>query len=253
MTGNMALIDKVLGRLERAGLQTLMITVDVPVGANRENNQRAGFSAPMRPSLRLTWDGIIKPRWLFGTFLKTMALHGVPYFANTHEDRGPSIISRNAGRDLSSREQFSWSHIATIRERWKGNLVIKGILNPEDAVTARDIGVDAIVLSNHGGRQLDGAVSPLRVLELAVKAVGPDFPVLIDGGFRRGTDVLKALALGARMVLVGRPFNYAAAIAGETGVAHAISILRAEIHRNLALIGANTCAELGPQHLLRLR
>lgn len=99
MTGNMALIDKVLGRLERAGLQTRMITFDVPVGANRENNQRAGFSAPMRPSLRLTWDGIVKPRWLFGTFLKTMALHVVPYFANTHEDRGPSISGKQMERD----------------------------------------------------------------------------------------------------------------------------------------------------------
>ncbi len=246
-------IDQVLARVERAGFRTLMVTVDVSVPANRENNQRAGFSAPLRPSLRLAWDGAIRPHWLFGTFLRTIVRHGMPHFPNAQEGRGPSLISSKVGRETSRRDLFSWQHIEYIRERWKGRLVVKGILNPEDALHLKTIGCDAVVLSNHGGRQLDGAVSALHVLAPTVEAVGPDFPILIDGGFRRGSDVLKALALGARMVLVGRPFNYAVSIAGEAGVQHAISILRTEVDRNLALIGANACAELSPQHLLRLR
>ena len=253
LPGDLAQIDQMLARVARAGFQTLMVTVDVSVPANRENNQRAGFSAPLRPSLRLAWDGIVRPKWLCGTFLKTIVRHGMPTFPNAQEGRGPSLISSKVGRDSARRDTFSWDHLAYIRRHWKGNLVLKGILHPEDALMAKEVGCDAVVLSNHGGRQLDGAVPALQMLQATVDAVGSDFPVLIDGGFRRGSDVLKALALGARMVLVGRPFNYAVSIAGEAGVEHAFSILRAEVDRNLALLGATACTELSPQHLLALR
>jgi L-lactate dehydrogenase (cytochrome) len=237
----------------RAGFCTLVVTVDIPISANRENNIRTGFSTPLRPSLRLAWDGLVRPRWMVSTFVRTLLRHGMPHFENSFATRGAPIVSSTVLRDFSARDHLSWRHIEAIRRRWKGPLVVKGLLSVEDALQAQRAGADGVVLSNHGGRQLDGAVSPMRVLEDVVAAVGPSYPVLVDGGFRRGSDVLKAIALGARLVLVGRPFNYAAAVAGEAGVLHAITLLREEVDRNLAMLGATSCSELGPQHLVRQR
>ena len=249
--GDQVRIDALIDRVERAGFGTLVVTVDIPISANRENNIRTGFSTPLRPSLRLAWDGLVRPGWVAGTFVRTLLRHGMPHFENSFATRGAPIMSSSVLRDFSARDHLSWGHIEAIRRRWKGPLVVKGLLSVDDALQARRVGADGIVLSNHGGRQLDGAASPMRVLEAVVAAVGPGYPVLIDSGFRRGSDVLKALALGARMVLVGRPFNYAAAVAGEAGVAHAIGLLRDEVDRNLAMLGAAGCAQLGPQHLVR--
>lgn len=249
--GDQQRIDALVDRVARAGFGTLVVTVDIPVSANRENNVRNGFSTPLRPSLRLAWDGMIRPRWTVGTFARTLLRHGMPHFENSFATRGAPILSSTVLRDFSARDHLSWSHMEAIRKRWQGPLVIKGILSVEDALQAQRVGADAIVLSNHGGRQLDGAASPMRVLEAVVGALKPGYPVLIDSGFRRGSDVLKALALGARMVLVGRPFNYAAAVAGEAGVTHAIGLLRDEVDRNLAMLGVTACAELGQQHLVR--
>lgn len=251
--GDQERIDALIERVEKAGFGTLVVTVDLPVSANRENNIRTGFSTPMRPNLRLAWDGIVRPRWVVSTFLRTLVRHGMPHFENSFATRGAPIISPSVLRDFTARDHLSWRNIELIRQRWKGNLVIKGLLSVEDAKQAERIGADAIVLSNHGGRQLDGATSPMRVLEAVVAAVAPNYPVLIDSGFRRGTDVIKALALGARMVLVGRPFNYAAAVAGEAGVSHAIGLLRDEVDRNMAMLGVNACTEIGPHHLIRQR
>lgn len=251
--GDQERIDALIDRVERAGFGTLVVTVDIPISANRENNIRTGFSTPLRPNLRLAWDGLMRPAWVMGTFLRTLLRHGMPHFENSFATRGAPIMSSTVLRDFSARDHLSWRHMAAIRRRWKGTMVVKGLLSVEDALQAQRLGAEGIVLSNHGGRQLDGAASPMRVLEAVVAAVGPDYPVLVDSGFRRGSDVLKALALGARMVLVGRPFNYAAAVAGEAGVAHAIGLLRDEVDRNLAMLGVTGCAELGPQHLVRQR
>lgn len=244
-------IAALLDRVARAGFRTLVVTVDIPISANRENNIRTGFSTPLRPSLRLAWDGLVRPRWLVGTFARTLLCHGMPHFENSFATRGAPIVSSSVLRDFSARDHLSWDHLRAIRHRWKGPLVIKGILSVDDALHAQRMGADAVVLSNHGGRQLDGAASAMRVLEAVVAAVGPSYPVLIDGGFRRGSDVLKAIALGARMVLVGRPFNYAAAVAGEAGVTHAIGLLRDEIDRNMAMLGVTSCAALGAHQLMR--
>jgi L-lactate dehydrogenase (cytochrome) len=241
--GDIARIEPLVSRVARAGFQTLVVTVDIPVSANRENNVRTGFSTPLRPSLRLAWDGVSHPRWLFGTFLRTLLRHGMPHFENSFAHRGAPILSKNVLRDFSARDHLNWDHVAQIRRQWKGALVIKGILSVADAKRARQQGADGIILSNHGGRQLDGAVAPLRILPKVVDALG-DYPVMIDGGFRRGSDVLKALALGARAAFVGRPFNYAAAVAGEAGVAHAIRLLREEVDRNMAMLGVTRCLEL---------
>ncbi|MFC4278278.1 alpha-hydroxy acid oxidase [Achromobacter aloeverae] len=242
-----ALVDRVAA----AGFKTLVVTADVPVSGNRENNVRARFSTPLRPSPRLAWDGITHPRWLLGTVLKTLLRHGMPHFENSQAKRGAPIISSKVMREFGARDHLSWAHIAKMRERWKGRFIIKGILAPEDAILARQMGADGVIVSNHGGRQLDGAIAPLRALPGVVEAVGPDYPVMIDGGFRRGGDVLMALALGARFVFIGRPFNYAGAVAGMAGVTHAIGILATEMARNMALLGVLSPSDLGPRHLRR--
>ena len=244
-------IRKLVDRIEAAGYETLVITVDVAVLSNREHNIRAGFSAPLRPSWKLFWQGVTHPRWSIGTFLRTVVKHGMPHLENSYAERGVPIVARNVERDLSMRDHLDWSHIAEIRRRWKGRIVIKGIMTPADARIASQRGIDGIIVSNHGGRQLDGTVSPLRVLPAIVEAAG-DLPVMMDSGIRRGTDVLKALAMGAKFVWVGRPFNYAASVAGAPGVAHAISLLRGEVYRNMSLLGVNSPAEVNRSFLAAL-
>ncbi len=238
-----------LDRARAAGVETLVVTVDSPVGSNRENNLRSGFSSPLRPSLRLAWDGIVRPRWLFGTFLRTVLRHGIPHFENLYAERSVPIISRSVQREFGGRAHFAWEHFAEIRRQWRGRLVVKGILHPDDAARAAAAGADALVVSNHGGRQLDSVVAPLHVLPRVREAV-PDLPLLLDGGIRRGTQAVKALALGADFVLVGRPFNYAAAIGGEEGADYAISILKGEIVRTLAQVGVRRVSELEPGRVL---
>ena len=241
-------ISLLISRVQRVGFGTLVVTVDTPVAANRENNIRAGFSTPLRPSLRLAWDGLTHPRWTMGTFARTLLKHGVPHFENNYATRGAPIISPTVERDFSDRGHLNWRHFSMIRSAWKGRLVVKGILAASDAQRAKQLGVDGIIVSNHGGRQLDGAIAPLRVLPEIVEAVS-DIPVMIDSGFRRGTDVLKALALGASFAFVGRPFGYAAAVGGQQGVTKGIQILQAEISRDLGLLGVTSPSELGFQHL----
>jgi L-lactate dehydrogenase (cytochrome) len=250
LPGDPEQIVRLIDRVEQARVQTLVITVDTPVGANRENNVRAGFSAPLRPSPRLAWDGISHPRWLFGTFLKTLVKHGMPHFENNYAQRGAPILSSSVLRDFSDRSHLTWDHISTIRKRWTGPLVIKGILSAQGAGTASARGIDGIIVSNHAGRQLDGSAAPLRVLPEIVAAAGK-MTVMIDSGIRRGTDVMKALALGAQCAFVGRPFNYAAAIAGQAGVAHAVSLLLREISCDMAMLGITRLDELSPEWLLR--
>lgn len=244
--GDASRIDALLDRVAAAGFGTLVVTVDLAVPGNRENNVRSGFSTPLRPSLRLALDGLARPRWLVGTFARTLLRHGMPHFENSFAERGAPILSPSVLRDFSARDHLTWRHLAQIRRRWKGVLVVKGILHAQDAVLARDHGADGVIVSNHGGRQLDGAVPPLRALPAVAKALGGSVPVMLDGGVRRGGDVLKALALGAKFVFVGRPFNHAAAIAGQAGVAHAIDLLREEVDRDMAMLGVNDCGELGP-------
>jgi L-lactate dehydrogenase (cytochrome) len=241
-------IRRLLERVQRAGYDTLVVTVDVQVASNREHYVRTGFNTPLRPTLRLAWDSAMRPRWLFGMLLRTLLVHGMPHF----ENMGPRVplISRSGQRDPGRRDRLSWKHLELIRRLWRGRLVLKGILDKEDAGRAREAGVDGIIVSNHGGRQLDGAVTPLRVLPGIVAAAG-EMTVMMDGGVRRGTDVLKALALGAKFVWVGRPFFYAAAVAGEPGVLHAIKLLREELHRDMALLGITTLADMRRELVIR--
>jgi L-lactate dehydrogenase (cytochrome) len=250
LPGEAGPITELVERVARAGYDTFVLTVDVQVAANRENNVRSGFDTPLRPTLRLAWDGIIRPRWLFGMLFRTLLLHGMPHF----ENMGPRVplISRTGERERGRRDKLSWKHLELMRRLWKGRLVVKGILDKDDARIARESGVDGIIVSNHGGRQLDGAVAPLRALPgIAAQAGG--MTVMMDSGVRRGTDVLKALALGAQFVFLGRPFLYAAAVAGEPGVLHAIKLLRDEIDRDMALLGITTLAQMRRELLMPAR
>ncbi len=250
LPGETDTITELVERVARAGYDTLCLTVDVPVMANRENNVRSGFHTPLRPSLRLAWDGITRPRWLLGMFARTLLTHGMPHF----ENMGPRVplLSFTEERQRGLRDRLSWTHLDLMRRLWKGRLVVKGLLNKDDARIARESGADGIIVSNHGGRQLDGAVAPLRVLPGIVAQAG-GMTVMMDSGIRRGTDVLKALALGANFVFIGRPFLYAAAIAGEPGVRHAIKLLRDEIDRDMALLGITTLADMRRERLMDAR
>ncbi|WP_431281928.1 alpha-hydroxy acid oxidase [Humitalea sp. 24SJ18S-53] len=250
LPGEEARIVPLVERAKRAGYGTLVLTVDVAVLPNRENNVRTGFSMPLNPTPRLAWDCATRPRWLLGTFGRTLLNHGMPHIENMDAVRGVPIVSRNFVRQLGARDRLTWAHVALMRRLWPGKLVVKGILAAEDARRAAEHGVDGIIVSNHGGRQLDFAVAPLQVLPGIVAAAG-DMPVMLDGGVRRGTDVLKALALGAAFVFVGRPMLYAASIGGQAGVAHAIGLLAEEIRRGMALLGTPTLSDLGPHMLVK--
>jgi len=157
-----------------------------------------------------------------------------------------------AERPRMARDALSWEHLELMRKIWKGKLVLKGVLSPQDVRIARESGVDGILVSNHGGRQLDYSVAPLRVLPAVVAEAG-NMTIMMDGGVRRGTDVLKALALGAKFVFVGRPFLYAAAIAGAAGVHHAVSLLKDEISRDMAMLGITSLAEMKRELLVPAR
>lgn len=229
-------IQRLLDRAAVAGYKNLVLTVDLPVSVSPDRYVRNGFSSPLRPSLNLALQGISRPGWLFGTFARMLLTDGMPHLENWRAERGHPVLSKNLNRDIRSRDSLNWSHIEAARTFWQGNLIVKGVLSVEDAKVCRSIGVDGIVVSNHGGRQVDGAVSPLHVLADIVEAV-PETVVMMDSGIRRGSDVLKALALGARCVFAGRPFNYAVAAAGQAGVLRALELLHEEVHRNMALLG----------------
>jgi L-lactate dehydrogenase (cytochrome) len=250
LPGDQSRIDRLVDRVAAAGYGTLVVTADTPILGNREHNIRSGFSMPMRVTPKVAWQSALHPRWLFGTVARTFLLHGVPHFENTEAERGPPMLSQNVVRNSIARDKLSWRNLEAIRRRWKGILLVKGLQAPADAVLAHECGAEGIVLSNHGGRQLDYSAAPLDVLPEIAAAKGA-MKVIIDSGIRRGTDVLKAIALGADFVFVGRPFLYAAAIGGVPAVLHAIGILKAEIDRDMALLGVNRLSELTPDFLLR--
>lgn len=243
-------IDRTLQRLESASVSTLVVTIDTCVAANRENIARLDFTIPFRMTPRLVLDGMLHPRWTVNVFLRTLRAAGIPRFSNLYEEIGPPITEEPAHGFRTGRDRLSWADMIWLRKRWKGRLVLKGVMHPLDAEKAVNVGVDAIIVSNHGGRQLDGAIAPLQALPDIVHAVPSTFPVMIDGGFRRGTDVLKAIALGARFVFTGRATLYGAAVGGQKGVERVLSIFSTEMDRNMALLGCSRLDEVD-QSLLR--
>src|SRR5712671_3906945 len=224
LAGDASRIEPLVDRVADAGYDTFVVTADVPVPPNRENNVRNGFQVPLAITPQVAWDTVTHPHWLFGTWARTVMNFGMPHFENMDAKRGPPVMAKNLMRNIGARDQLAWKHVELIRKRWKGKLVVKGLVSPADARMARESGVDGVMLSNHGGRQLDYTMSGLRTLpEIAAEAKG--MTIMVDGGIRRGTDVIKALALGAHFVWIGRPFLYAAIAGGEPGVQRAITLL----------------------------
>lgn len=225
---------KLVRRAADTSCEALVLTTDVPVGANREYNERNGFSLPLRLGPRKVLDGLAHPRWLCGVFAPV-------WLSRRNPMKLPEWTTR--------RDHMSWSDFAWLRDAWPRKLLVKGVLAVEDAQLALEHGADGIFVSNHGGRQLDGVPSVIEALPQIVSAVGEKLAIIVDGGIRRGSDVVKALALGADMVFVGRAAMYGLAAGGETGVRRALQLLRAEIDRVLALLGCASIEDLGPQYL----
>lgn len=243
-----ASVDLLVDRAAEAGCRVLVVTTDVPVLGAREWDQR-NYREPMKLSLRSLLDVLAHPGWL----RRVMIPGGAPEFENLKELLPPGARSALAGVRFMGTQinsQLGWSDMERLRGRWQGKLVLKGILCAEDARRAADIGADGIVLSNHGGRQLDSCVSGLELLPAVAAEVGDRLAVLVDGGFRRGSDVLKAIALGAHGVMIGRAALYGLAAGGQAGVTHALTLLRNEMERTLTLLGCRNLGELG-RHLVR--
>ena len=243
--------ERLVKRALAAGFEALVVTTDVPVGANREYNLRNGFTIPFRINARNVVDGLLHPHWLTQVFLRTLLTDGVPRFRNVDSEEGGRIVSKDLSAFRARRDALDWSDIVWLRTIWPHKLLVKGILVAEDARLALAHGADGVVVSNHGGRQLDGARAAIDALPEIVDAVGGKIAVLFDSGVRRGADIVKALALGADFVFFGRATLYGASVGGEAGVVRALELLRSETDRVMALIGCNCVADLGRQFLER--
>ena len=243
-----ALGRDIMHRAAAAGYEALLFTTDANVFGNREWDQR-GYRKPGKPTLRASLDALRHPRWLWEVLLR----NGMPRFRNL-EPFVPANLTPMGASTVIPRlfdATICWNDIAWIREHWHGKLLLKGVLSVADAERAASLGADGIVVSNHGGRQLDYCVAPIDMLAEIKAAVGTRLTVLVDGGFRRGTDVVKALALGAEAVLLGRAALYGLIAGGAAGVERALTILTTEIDRVLGQLGCNSVAELAPQFVRR--
>jgi (S)-mandelate dehydrogenase len=237
--GDRAFIARMLERTRNAGYRAVVVTVDSLTAGRRERDARNNFAHEVRLSPSIVLDGLLHPRWLTSVWL---AGGGMPRMESIAEFLPAGATAHDLSEFSRSMRnpRLNWDDMAWIKREWGGPFLIKGVITAEDARRAIDIGADGIVVSNHGGRQLDNCVASIDALPEIVEAAGSSLTVLIDGGFRRGADIVKALALGARGVLLGRATLYGVAAAGEPGAAKALSILREEVDRVLALLGCHS-------------
>jgi isopentenyl diphosphate isomerase/L-lactate dehydrogenase-like FMN-dependent dehydrogenase len=249
MWSDRARSHEIVARAKAAGFEALIVTVDGAVRANREYGHRNGFEMPFRFNRRNVAGVLARPGWLCSVLLRYALTSGVPRFENYPPDVMDRLTARTLKSGFLKNDSLTWDDIRVLRKLWPGVLMVKGILHPRDAQLAADCGADAVVVSNHGGRMLDSAVAPIEMLPGIVDAVGKRITVLMDSGVRRGADIVKALALGAQAVLIGRASLYGVAAAGEAGAARAIAILREEVSRVLALLGAPEIGALSAQYL----
>ncbi|MEI2415861.1 alpha-hydroxy acid oxidase [Orrella sp. JC864] len=243
--------DFTFGLIERArqaGYQALIITIDMPTGGKRERDLRNDFGLPFRYTPRNVLDFASRPGWV-----ARQLRHGLPALENmagfVPDAVDASTIASSVGKNYDP--AFVWEDLRRIRDRWPGPLLIKGVLHPEDARRAAELGADAVIVSNHGGRQLDGAAAALQALPAVAQAVGDRLQVLVDGGVRRGADIVKALALGADAVMVGRPMLYGVSAAGQAGAERALFLLREELVRALRLTGVADVSRIDGSVLFR--
>jgi len=244
-----SLSHKLVERAKAAGYEALVVTVDGVVPGNREYNLRNGFTIPFTFTRGNITDVLLHPRWLFGVLARYLVTTGMPRYQNYPTDIKYRITAGPMGRSSMRNDSLNWDDLRALRKLWPHRLLVKGLLHPKDALMAADCGADGVILSNHGGRNLDTVISPIEALPEVVDAVGKRVTVLVDSGFRRGTDVAKALAMGAQAVMVGRPTLYGVAAGGEEGARRAIDLFRGEIDRVIALLGCTSVAELSTEHL----
>jgi len=243
------LSHQLVRRAERAGFDALIFTVDTPVAPGREYNLRNGFTIPFKFTSRNIVDVALHPHWLFNVIGKYLLDSGLPRYANFPDELQSRITALPMGRSMATNESLHWEDVQQLRDLWPRKLIIKGIQHPEDANLALKYGADAIIVSNHGGRVLDSAPATIDILPEIVHAVKGKMNILIDGGFRRGSDVIKALALGADAILLGRSTLYGTASGGQAGAEAVIELYRREIDRVLGLIGCHDVADLGLDHI----
>ncbi len=245
-------IAGLIRRAEASGYRALCVTVDVPIIGQRERDLRNGMTIPLRLRAGGVFDAARRASWIYGLARGPSVTFG--NFADVGGTRGrsASTLAEFVNREMMN-PGADWSDLEWVREQWNGPLIVKGIMCAEDARIAVDLGAQGVVVSNHGGRQLDQAPASMDVLEGVVHAVGGSTEVLVDGGIRRGTDVLKAVALGASAVMIARPWFYGLGAGGEQGVSRVIEILRSEIDRGLALVGSRSISGLDASFVRRLR
>ena len=242
-----ALVAEMIARAAAAGFEALMVTVDTAVLGRRERDVRRGFSLPPKIGLGTFVDGALHPGWTW-RFVRAEPIR----FANVVGlDVGDGSTAVSLAEYVNSQfdPTLAWDDLEWMRSVWSGPIVVKGIQTVADAVLAADHGVEAIALSNHGGRQLDGAPAPIELVAPVAQAVGDRTQIICDGGVRRGGDIVKALALGATACMTGRPYLYALGAAGERGVDHVIGLLHDGMRRTMALVGASEVDALGPEHV----
>lgn len=234
-------------RARDAGFETLILTADTPVSPVREYNRRNGFSMPFKPNATALIDMALHPRWLLGTMGKYLRTTGVPQLAHYPDNRSGQATANSKLRNVVPNlkgDNLCWEDIKQLRDLWPGPLLLKGVHLPEDAARAVAEGVDGIVISNHGGRNLDTAVAPIEILPEISAEVGGKTTILLDSGVRRGGDIVKALALGADAVLSGRPALYGTSVAGQAGATHALDILRKEMEAVLGFTGCPSISDI---------
>ncbi len=240
---------RVIARARDAGFEALVFTVDTPVAPGRVYNLRNGFTIPFKFTAKNVVDVLTHPRWLFGVWARYMLTTGTPRYRNFPDETQTRITALPMGRSTNFSPSITWDDVRELRKRWPHKLIIKGIQHPRDAVLAADCGADAVVISNHGGRVLDASPAPILTLPRVVDAVGKRVTVIVDSGFRRGSDVIKALALGANAVMLGRAPLHGTAAAGEAGANRALQIIRDEIDSVLALTGCTRIDQLSRAHV----
>ena len=237
--------ERLMRRARDAGYRVLVLTVDVPVSGARERDRRNGFRMPFRLTPSLALDACRHPRWSLD-----LLRGGMPELVNMRTEGAGDMAAQAALLARQMDTSLDWDALAWVRDHWPGRLLLKGVLHPADAGRAMDLGLDGVIVSNHGGRQLDAAPAPVDLLPQVVSAVARRGAVLVDSGIRRGTDVIKAMALGADAVLLGRATLYGLAAAGEAGAAAVIALMKSEIDRTMALMGCADLADLGPADIL---
>jgi L-lactate dehydrogenase (cytochrome)/(S)-mandelate dehydrogenase len=247
-TSDARINDDLVRRARATPVRVLVVSVDVPVNSNRERNRRNGFSRPFRMTPGVALEALGHPLWV----LRYLRTGGIPVMKNwqPYAPQGATAAQvADLYGTLTPAPMVTWEHLQRIRQAWPHKLVVKGLMHADDACQAVAFGADALVVSNHGGRQLDAAPSPLEVLPAVRAAVGPQVELILDSGVRRGSDVVIARCLGANSTIFGRPTLYGVAAAGQAGAARALEIVRKEVDMVLAQIGCASFESLGPEYL----